>query len=375
MASPAFTLTEASRGEDMLRLQLAGSVTLADGPELWRHLQKALGSATTVEIDVAHVDRLDGGAAALLHASATTSEGQPRAVRFVGAAGDTARLLDLYAARPGEGCERPPPAQPGLLADVGEFAQVGVDNTRAMLAFVGDLATGLVRGVARPRSVHFSDLALLVERAGMDGIPIIALINFLVGGVMGLQGAIQLQRFGGDSFLASLVGLSMVREFGPLMTAILVTGRSGAGYAAELGTMTVNEEVSALRTLGQDPQRFLVFPRVLALLLVVPVLTLIADFAGVIGGFLVALIYLEQPPIVYLQMLQRAVALGDVGTGLLKSAAFAMAIALIACQRGLSARGGAAGVGNATTSAVVVSLFSLVVIDAVFTNVFSLVGW
>jgi phospholipid/cholesterol/gamma-HCH transport system permease protein len=375
MASPGFTLSEASRGGDVLRLELSGSVTLADGPALWARLHEVVRGAETIEIDVARIDRLDGGAAALLHAAASRSAPGGGPVRFVGAAGDTKRLLDLYAIRPEESCDKPPPALPGLLTDVGEFAHTSLDSTRALLAFVGDLALGVVRAFHRPRSVHIADLGRLVEHAGTDGIPIIVLINFLVGGVMGLQGAIQLHRFGGDTFLASLVGLSMVREFGPLMTAILVTGRSGAGYAAELGTMVVNEEVDALRTLGQDPQRFLVFPRVCALLLVVPVLTLLADFAGVLGGFVIAVTYLEQPSVVYLQMLERSVDLVDVGTGLLKSCAFAAAIGLIACQRGLGTRGGASGVGNSTTSAVVVGMFALVVIDAVFTNLFSLLGW
>jgi phospholipid/cholesterol/gamma-HCH transport system permease protein len=223
--------------------------------------------------------------------------------------------------------------------------------------------------------VHIADVGVLIERAGADGVPIVLLINFLVGAILGLQGAIQLHRFGGDPFLANLVGLSVVRELGPLMTAILVTGRSGAAYAAELGTMTVNEEVDALRTLGQDPQRFLVFPRVLTLLLVVPVLTLLGDLVGSLGGLAIAVTYLDQPAVVYLQAMQLAVGLGDVGTGLLKSVAFAVAIGLIACQRGLSARGGAVGVGRATTSAVVVVLFTLVALDAVFTWIFSLLDW
>jgi phospholipid/cholesterol/gamma-HCH transport system permease protein len=229
--------------------------------------------------------------------------------------------------------------------------------------------------VRQPRTVHLADLGSLIERAGSDGIPIVLLINFLVGAILGLQGAIQLHRFGGDYFLANLVGLSIVRELGPLMTAILVTGRSGAAYAAELGTMTVNEEIDALRTLGQDPQRFLVFPRVLALTFVLPILTILGDLLGTLGGLAIAVTYLQQPSVVYLQSLQQAVGLDDVATGLLKSVAFAVAIGLISCQRGLATRGGAAGVGRSTTSAVVVVIFVIIALDAVFTWVFSMLGW
>ena len=375
MSAPAFSLAPANGLDGVPRLSLAGQVTLADGAALWAQLLQALRGEQAVEVDLAAVDRLDGGAAALLHALAQKHAASGGVVRFTGARGETARLLELYACADGANCERRAPSQPGLLTDVGNFATESVSSTRAILAFSGDLVHGVVQAIRRPRTVHFAELGSLVERAGMDGVPIIALINFLVGAVLGLQGAIQLHRFGGDSFLASLVGLSVVREFGPLMTAILVAGRSGAGYAAELGTMTVNEEIDALRTLGQDPHRFLVFPRVLALVLVVPVLTLLANFAGIVGGLVIAVTYLQQPSVVYLQALQRAVDLGDVATGLAKSVAFAAAIGLVACQRGLSARGGAAGVGNSTTSAVVVVLFTLVVIDAVFTNVFSLLEW
>lgn len=375
MAGAAFTLVRDPVADGMPLLRLAGRVTLEDGAALWQQLQAALAGDARLRLDLAEVVRLDGGAAALLQALVLQQAARGGLLELSAARGEPLRLLELYACRDAAACERLAPQKPGLLEDVGNFAVGAAAHTRAILSFAGDLVSGLLRAVRRPRSVHLTELGQLVERAGMDGVPIIGLMHFLVGAVLGLQGAMQLHRFGGDAFLANLVGLSVVREFGPLLTAILVAGRSGAGYAAELGTMTVNEEVDALRTLGQDPQGFLVFPRVLTLLLVVPVLTLLANFAGILGGLLVAIAYLQQPVTVYVQGLQQAVDLGDVGTGLLKSVAFAGAIGLIACQRGLATRGGAAGVGNATTSAVVTSLFTLVVIDAVFTNVFSLVGW
>lgn len=371
----SFTLTSEPAAAGSLRVRLGGALTLRDGARLWRDLGAAVHGHGDVEVDVAGVDRLDGAAAALLQATAMQHAEAGFVLRYTGARPDAARLLELYDCSRGAPCERGVPRQPGLLSDIGTFAHTAVGTSRAILAFLGDLVVGLVQAVRRPRTVHVGDLGVLIERAGADGIPIVLLINFLVGAILGLQGAIQLHRFGGDQFLANLVGLSVVRELGPLMTAILVTGRSGAAYAAELGTMTVNEEVDALRTLGQDPQRYLVFPRVLTLVLVVPVLTLFGDLVGSLGGLAIAVSYLDQPPVVYLQAFQQAVGLGDVGTGLLKSVAFAVAIGLIACQRGLSAHGGAVGVGRATTSAVVVVLFTLVALDAVFTWIFSLLDW
>src|SRR5581483_2143691 len=188
------------------------------------------------------------------------------------------------------------------------------------------------------------------------------------------QAAVQLKQFGANIFVADLVGLSITRELAPLMTAIIVAGRSGAAFSAELGTMKVSEEIDALRTLGLDPYLFLVFPRVLALVVVLPLLTILADAVGILGGLLVALLGLDLTANAYVVETQKALHLWDVSSGLLKSLVFGLQIGLIACQRGLATRGGAEGVGRATTSAVVTSLFALVVTDAIFTMLFNAFG-
>ncbi|MCL4148716.1 UNVERIFIED_CONTAM: hypothetical protein GTU68_004370 [Idotea baltica] len=213
-----------------------------------------------------------------------------------------------------------------------------------------------------------------MERAGADGIPIILLINFLVGLIIALQSAFQLERFGANLFLADLVGLSMVREMAPLMTAIVVAGRSGAAYAAELGSMKVSQEVDALWTLGFDPQRFLVLPRLIALALVVPILTTLSMVVGIFGGLIIGVQYLGLTTLAFMVQLGNAVGFSDLAGGLLKSSVFAVAIGLIACQRGLATRGGAVEVGNSTTSSVVATLFSLVILDTIFTLGFQLFG-
>jgi phospholipid/cholesterol/gamma-HCH transport system permease protein len=214
----------------------------------------------------------------------------------------------------------------------------------------------------------------MAERAGADGLPIALLLAFLVGLVMGFQGAIQLEQFGANIYVADLVAIALARELGPLMTAIIVAGRSGAAFAAELGTMRVSEEVDALTVLGLDPQRFLVFPRAIALVLVLPALTLFADAVGMLGGLVVGVLGLDLTPSAYLQETRSALDLWDVASGLLKSVVFAAAIAVIACERGLATRGGAEGVGRATTSAVVAGIFYIVVIDSLFTVAFHVLG-
>jgi len=198
------------------------------------------------------------------------------------------------------------------------------------------------------------------------------LINFLVGFVMGFQSARQLQTYGADIFVADIVGLAVTRELAPLMTAIIVCGRSGAGIAAELGTMKVSEELDALRAMGFGPMRYLVFPRVLALFLVVPLLTVVADFFGVLGGMTVARYNLQISATAYLAETRTAILPWDVAGGLIKAVCYALAIALIACQQGFATSGGAAGVGRRTTSTVVIGLFVIVLIDASLTVVFRL---
>ena len=227
---------------------------------------------------------------------------------------------------------------------------------------------------ASPRSANWRELPATMERTGADAVPIVVLINFLVGFVMAFQAAVQLKQFGANIFVADLVGISVTRELGPLMTAIVVCGRSGAAFAAELGSMKVNEEIDALRTMGFGPMRYLVLPRTLALILVLPLLTLLADVAGMLGGLVVGVWNLDLTVRGYLNETARVVSLWDISSGLIKSVVFALAIALIACQQGLATTGGAEGVGRRTTSAVVLTLFALILIDAAVTVLFRVAG-
>src|SRR5207248_203405 len=225
--------------------------------------------------------------------------------------------------------------------------------------FIGDVALAGANAVRVPVSINWGDVPRLVERAGADSLPIVLVINFLVGLVTAFQAAVQLRQFGANIFVADLVGLSVTRELAPLMTAIIVAGRSGAAFSAELGTMRVSEEIDALRTLGLDPYGFLVFPRVIALALVLPLLTILADVVSIAGGLLVAMLGLDLTANAYLLQTQKAVGLWDVFSGCLKTVFFGLSVALIACQRGLAARGGAEGVGRATTSAAVVPMIEI----------------
>jgi phospholipid/cholesterol/gamma-HCH transport system permease protein len=247
-------------------------------------------------------------------------------------------------------------------------------SVRRFIEYTGDLVLATGGAVTRPATGNWTAVFPLSVEAGLDGVPIVLFLDFLVGFVMGYQSARQLEMYGANVFVADVVGLSVTRELGPLVTGIIIVGRSGAAFAAEIGTMKVSEELDALRTMGLSPSRYLVLPRVLALVIVAPILTLLGDVVGVAGGAVVGAISLGVSPGAFASELRNAVVIKDVTGGLIKSAFFGLAIALVACQQGLATRGGATGVGRRTTSTVVVCLFAIVIIDAIFAVIFRVMG-
>ncbi|HEX7126195.1 MAG TPA: MlaE family lipid ABC transporter permease subunit [Thermodesulfobacteriota bacterium] len=365
--SPAFRLEWAEPADGRARLRITGALVLRDAAAFSREVRRLPPDAKVV-LDLAGLTRVDAGTAALLvRLASARGTGD-----IVGASGQVAAMLALVAPR---GTVLPPAPPPtGLLEQIGGGLLNLRDEAKATLGFLGDAVVAAGAAIGAPRSVRWRDVAPLMERAGAEAVPIVALVNFLVGLILGFQAAVQLRQVGGSIFVADLVGIAMTRELGPLMTAIVVTGRSGAAFAAELGTMAVNEEVDALETLGLDPHRFLVLPRTLALVLVAPLLTVIADVMGILGGLGVGVGGLDLTALAYLTETRQALTPWDVGSGLLKSVVFALIVALVACGRGLATRGGAAGVGRSTTAAVVSILFLLVAADAVFTALFHVFG-
>ncbi len=205
---------------------------------------------------------------------------------------------------------------------------------------------------------------------GFNSIPIVTTICFFVGLIMAMQAAYQLERFGASIYVADLVGVAMTRELGPLLTAIIIAGRSGSAIAAEIGTMKVNEEIDALQTMGLNPVRFLVVPRLLALVIVLPCLTVIADLVGILGGFFLAIFHLKISFIRYFYQTADALVMKDLMTGLIKTIFFAMIIAQVGAYQGFIVEGGAEGVGKSTTASVVTSIFLIIVADLIMTMIF-----
>ena len=369
--SATFTLTREPElsGAGGVSLKLSGQLELGSATDFWTRLKEEIDPERGHEIDLSEVERLDGVCAAMLVSLEAEARCSGQYLHFHGASPGVERLLALYGIE-GNPCKAPPTKQP-ILEQIGEGTCKLVSTTRDTLSFIGALSLSTLQAIRTPRSVHWADLGKLMERAGADSVPIVIAINLLVGFILGLQSAMQMEQFGVGIYVADLVGMSVVRELGPLMTAIIVTGRSGAAYAAQIGTMVVSEEVSALRSMGFDPVRFLVIPRTITLMLMVPLLVVIGNFVGLLGGLLVGVLYLDVSLSAYVLRTQSVIGLSDWCSGLLKASVFGVAIALIGCERGFSTRGGAEGVGTSTTSAVVTMLFALVCLDAFFTIIFS----
>lgn len=362
--------------DGLAELRIRGRLDLVDGGLLWSELDEYALSANkseTLNFEMSGVERVDGSAMAMLaHLRARLQQRGVKA-EFVGASPLVQEIISLYRGDVRVGRRKKRKAR-GSLDQIGQATLAIVEELRQVLAFIGYLVIECGRVVRAPRTANWRDMPPTLERTGADAVPIVALINFLVGMVMAFQSSAQLKEYGANIFLADLIGISMTRELGPLLTAIVVCGRSGAAFAAELGSMKVNEEIDALRTMGFGPMRYLVLPRVLSLMIVMPLLTLLADLVGVLGGLVVGIVSLDLTPVSFFTQLQKAVSLADLFSGVAKSVVLGLAIALISCQQGLATSGGAEGVGRRTTSAVVTTLFTLVLIDAVFTIFFQVAG-
>lgn len=241
----------------------------------------------------------------------------------------------------------------------------------ALLSFVGECTLVGVDLLLHPTRIRWRPILFNVRTAGFDALPIVGLLGFLLGVVVAYQGAEQLQRYGANIFIADLIGLSMLREFAPLITAIIVAGRSGAAYAAQIGTMSVTEEIDAMRTIGVAPIEMLVWPKLVALVIALPLLTVFADGFGVLGGMIMAHVQLDVSFPEFLERFVTAISITDYLIGIAKAPVFAVLIVVIGCFQGFRTHGGADSVGSHTTRSVVQSIFLVIVADALFSVAFS----
>lgn len=300
--------------------------------------------------------------------------------RVAGAHCDTAALPEKITSLLGQfaaahGTSAPFDRSENLITGVGHATVETWSRARTASTFLGECVLGVARLIREPRKFRWGDCLDEMQQCGAMALPIVSLISFLVGLIMAYQAAVQLRQFGADIYVADLVGLSVVREMGPMMAAIILAGRTGAAFAATLANMKANEEVDALETLGIPPVYFLVLPRIVGLGLMMPLLALYANCVGILGGMAVGAGVLDIPPAAYWIETMSIIDLSDLNSGLIKSFAFGLLIALASCWRGLQAERSAAGVGRAATSAVVTSVLLVIVADALFAVVFNILGW
>ena len=284
------------------------------------------------------------------------------------------RLLDLAEAVPEKKGARKETFETPFLERIGNTAIGAGSSLGEMLAFLGDMTLTFVRLFRMKVRFRAVDLFLLIQQSGAQALPIVTLISFLVGVILAFVGAVQLKQFGAQIYVADLVGIAMIREMGAMMTGIIMAGRTGAAFAAQLGTMKVTQEIDAFTTMGFSPLEFLVLPRVIALVLMMPLLCLYADFVGVLGGAAIGVGMLDLSWTTYFRETSNAIDLTDVFGGVFKSSVYGVLIALAGCLRGIQCGNSSSAVGDAATSAVVTGIVAIVVACGVFAVVFYVLG-
>jgi phospholipid/cholesterol/gamma-HCH transport system permease protein len=325
-------------------------------------------------IDASGLAAMDTAGAWLLRRAVRGFETAGRRVSLQGLRAEHQALLDMVASSDVDAALEASSAREPLLARIGRAAWQSGSQALEMLSFVGEIAIVSSRSVTRPARIRWRPILHNIRTAGFDALPIAGLLVFLMGIVIAYQGAEQLRRYGANIFIADLVGLAMLRELSPLLTAIIVAGRSGSAYAAQIGTMKVTEEVDALRTVGIMPIELLVIPKIVALAIALPLLTVYADVIGVAGGMLMAKAELGVDARDFLDRLQHALRLSDYLVGLFKAPIFAGIIAVVGCFQGFQVSGDAESVGRRTTVSVVQAIFLVIVADALFSVVFNYLG-
>jgi len=367
----------ADREGDHARLVPTGPFDLAHAIAAARAVENAqarLSGCVSVDIDLAQLDRIDGAGAVLLARLFDRLDAEGHHARIIeGANRQAARLIARYRERRGELPGRQTRVM-SPLTRIGELVADVPSKATEALDFTGRCATALPKAAATPSSVDWPSLPRLIQEIGADALPVTSAANLLIGIIIGFLGVSQLGRLGAVAYVPGLVVVTHFRELGPLVTAMVVAGRSGAGLASEIATMKVSEEIDALRSLGFDPVRWLVVPRCLALTITLPLLTWTGDVLALVGGLAATTAITNMTPHQYIEVTMAHITAAHLLVGLFKSPFLALAIGLIACGQGLATRGGAAAVGSRTTAAVVQSIFSVIVISAVFTFFFALLG-
>jgi len=363
--------------EDTLLMRLSGDWTIRQDLPSPDQVQRELDTEPQVRrigFDTERLTHWDSGLLTFLvkmrdlcsqRSIQLESDGLPEGVQ---------RLLALASAVPEKKDARAKTMREPFFSQVGANTIDFVRSTGEMLGFIGEAFMAFMKFLGGRARYRRSDLILIIQQSGAQALPIVSLISVLVGLILAFIGAVQLMMFGAQIYVANLVGIAMVRVMGAIMTGIIMAGRTGAAFAAELGTMQVNEEIDALRTLGISPMEFFVLPRMLALALMMPLLCLYADLMGILGGLIVGITMLDLNPVVYFNQTRAAVSLTHFWVGLFHSVVFGVLVALAGCLRGMQCGRSASAVGQAATSAVVTGIVSIIVATGIITFLCNVLG-
>ncbi len=375
MASPALIVASQESGALILRAQ--GNWLVATAAELDRRLHALdLPSHQRVTLDLSGVERLDTTGAWLLLRTEHALAERGNNVAFANVQASFEPLIEQIRATGGGG-PLPHPIPPhhtlvGFVARIGEVTIQILRRGYSILGFGGLVAVTVALLLRRPGRLRLTATLVQMEKSGLDAMPIVGLLSFLIGVVMAYQGADQLRRFGAEIYTVNLLGVAVLRELGVLLSAIIIAGRSGSAFTAQIGTMQVNQEIDALHTLGLDPIEVLVLPRVFGLTLTLPLLVFFADAMGMLGGGLMTWATLGIPASRFLEQLRGAITEWTLWVGVIKAPFFAVIISMVGCYEGFNVTGSADSVGRLTTQSVVESIFLVIVVDAAFSILFSL---
>ena len=350
-------------------LRFAGDLSLARIGDLPDRLEQ-VGAVS--RIDLSGVERIDTVGAWIVHRFAARNNAE-----MAGLSADAQALFDQVAAADQPAPRRPPAPSPlnRVLGEIGDAVVISFRTLHGLLGFLGATTLAFLAVCRHPSRFRYNATVQRFEVVGVAALGIVGLMSFLIGIVIAQQGAVQLRQFGAEAFTINLVGRITLRELGVLMTAIMVAGRSGSAFAAQLGTMKLTEEIDAMRTIGVSPMEALVLPRTIAVIVMMPLLGFYASLVAIIGGGLLAWTSLGIPPITYIARIREVVPITDLYVGLIKAPVFGAIIAIAGCFQGMQVESDAEQVGLRTTSAVVQAIFLVIVLDAFFAVFFTWVGW
>ncbi|MFH1341159.1 MAG: MlaE family lipid ABC transporter permease subunit [Pseudomonadota bacterium] len=374
--APELTATPSG---DVLELRPAGSWTATNVTmleTLSNGVAPQLDRSKAIKLDLAGLRELDTLGAWLLEKLSRRASAAGHPVELVGVDDNYAGLIDEVR-QVNRRNPAPAPALNPVVAkvnDIGRSALSARDDVAVFLRMMGSLFLALVGVLRRPRSLRLTSLVYQLYRVGWQAIPIVVLITFLIGAIIAQQGFFHFRKFGADSYVVDMVGILVLRELGVLIVAIMVAGRSGSAYTAELGSMKMREEIDALSTMGLDPVEVLILPRIIALVLALPILSFIGAMAALYGGGLVAQFYGGMGPPIYIARLHEAVSVTHFEVGIIKAPFMALVIGIVACSEGLRVKGSAESLGKQTTTSVVKSIFLVIVLDGLFAVFFASIG-